>query len=119
MFLECSGALGYSYHALGHPHLATECMSKGQAIFLKYNDLPSLAVSYTHTAEALMLTGDSRAALQFQLKALDIAHRLGDVEMQRSILFILGSYRREEGLAPQSRAFVDQLGDHIEFAEQC
>jgi len=116
---RCYGALGYSYHALGHPHLATECMSKGQAIFLKYNDLPSLAVSYTHTAEALMLTGDSRAALQFQLKALDIAHRLGDVEMQRSILFILGSYRREEGLAPQSRAFVDQLGDHIEFAEQC
>ena len=54
-----------------------------------------------------------------QLKALDIAHRLGDVEMQRSILFILGSYRREEGLAPQSRAFMDQLGDHIEFAEQC
>ena len=53
---------------LGRYDISNEYIQKSQSIFLQMGDLDALAVSYTHTAEAFMHSGENSTALQYLVR---------------------------------------------------
>mmetsp|Transcript_31553 Transcript_31553/g.68962 ORF Transcript_31553/g.68962 Transcript_31553/m.68962 type:complete len:478 (-) Transcript_31553:1425-2858(-) len=112
---RCYGALGYSYHALGRPEAATDYMGRSQKMFLSIGDLDALAVSYTHTAEAMMMNGETSTALQYLVKALEISQRLGNLDMQQTIITTI---KRNSHGSPYGRAIIETLSEEYNVAPQ-
>jgi len=88
---------GLLYLKIGQHARALEALKGARAVFLELNDLRGLTISALNLGMAAYLRGRFGAALRLSRKAVALAHRLGNPQLECSALGNVGAAERELG----------------------